>query len=455
MPLSIVILAAGQGARMYSAKPKVLHELAGKPLLRHVYETAAELPERRIYIVYGHGKELLPRTFAAWDARWVRQAEQLGTGHALRQALPHISARDMVLILCGDVPLVQKASLLQLVNAARETGFSLLTAELEQPGAYGRIIRDAHNRVTAIVEAGDASAAERRIREVNTGLMAVRAEWLHGWLHALDNHNKQREYYLTDIIARAVADGVTVKPVIAESAIETLGINNRLQLAEAERHFQAGQARRLMLDGLGLADPARFDLRGELRAGRDVEIDINVIIEGRVRLGDNVRVAANCHLKDALIGDNVEILANTLIDQAVIGAGCRIGPFARLRPDTSLADNVRIGNFVEIKKTAIGPGSKASHLSYIGDAEIGKETNIGAGVITCNYDGAEKHQTIIGDHVFVGSNAQLIAPIQIADGATVAAGATLNRPVSENALAIARAEQREIPDWKRREKKTR
>ena len=455
MTLSIVILAAGQGARMYSAKPKVLHELAGKPLLRHVYETAAALPERRIYIVYGHGRERLPRTFAAWDARWVRQAEQLGTGHALRQALPHIATRDLVLILYGDVPLVQKASLLQLVNAARETGFSLLTAELEQPGAYGRIIRDEHNRVTAIVEAGDASAAERRIREVNTGLMAVKAEWLHDWLRALDNHNKQREYYLTDIVARAVANGVTVKPVSAESALETLGINNRLQLAEAERYFQAGQARRLMLDGLGLADPARFDLRGELLAGRDVEIDINVIIEGRVRLGDNVRIAANCYLKDALIGDNVEILPNTLIDQAVIGAGCRIGPFARLRPDTSLADNVRIGNFVEIKKTAIGPGSKASHLSYIGDAEIGKETNIGAGVITCNYDGAEKHQTIIGDHVFVGSNAQLIAPIQIADGATVAAGATLNRPVSENALAIARAEQREIPDWKRPEKKTR
>lgn len=455
MPLSIVILAAGQGARMYSAKPKVLHELAGKPLLRHVYETAAALPERRIYIVYGHGKERLPQTFAAWDARWVRQAEQLGTGHALRQALPHIATRDLVLILYGDVPLVQKASLLQLVNAARETGFSLLTAELEQPGAYGRIIRDEHNRVTAIVEAGDASAAERRIREVNTGLMAVRAEWLHDWLPALDNHNKQREYYLTDIVARAVADGVTVKPVSAEAALETLGINNRLQLAEAERYFQAGQARRLMLDGLGLADPARFDLRGELLAGRDVEIDINVIIEGRVRLGDNVRIAANCYLKDALIGDNVEILPNTLIDQAVIGAGCRIGPFARLRPDTSLADKVRIGNFVELKKTAIGPGSKASHLSYIGDAEIGKETNIGAGVITCNYDGAEKHQTIIGDHVFVGSNAQLIAPIQIADGATVAAGATLDRPVSKNALAIARAEQREIPDWQRPEKKTR
>lgn len=455
MTLSIVILAAGQGARMYSRKSKVLHELAGKPLLRHVYETAAALPERRIYIVYGHGKERLPRTFAAWDARWVRQAEQLGTGHALRQALPHISAGDLVLILYGDVPLVQKASLLQLVNAARETGFSLLTAELEQPGAYGRIIRDEHNRVTAIVEAGDASAAERRIREVNTGLMAVRAEWLHDWLPALDNHNKQREYYLTDIVARAVADGVTVKPVSAESALETLGINNRLQLAEAERYFQAGQARRLMLAGLGLADPARFDLRGELEAGRDVEIDINVIIEGRVRLGDNVRVAANCYLKDALIGDNVEILPNTLIDQAVIGAGCRIGPYARLRPDTTLADKVRIGNFVEIKKTAIGSGSKASHLSYIGDAEIGKETNIGAGVITCNYDGAEKHQTIIGDHVFVGSNAQLIAPIQIADGATVAAGATLNRPVSKNALAIARAEQREIPDWQRRGKKTR
>ena len=455
MPLSIVILAAGQGARMYSAKPKVLHELAGKPLLQHVYETAAALSERQIYIVYGHGRERLPRTFAAWDARWVRQTEQLGTGHALRQALPHIPARDLVLILYGDVPLVQKASLLQLVNAARETGFSLLTAELEQPGAYGRIIRDEHNRVTAIVEAGDASAAERRIREVNTGLMAVRAEWLQGWLPALDNHNKQREYYLTDIVARAVADGVTVKPVSAESALETLGINNRLQLAEAERYFQASQARRLMLDGLGLADPARFDLRGELLAGRDVEIDINVIIEGRVRLGDNVRIAANCYLKDALIGDNVEILPNTLIDQAVIGAGCRIGPFARLRPDTSLADKVRIGNFVEIKKTAMGSGSKASHLSYIGDAEIGKETNIGAGVITCNYDGAEKHQTTIGDHVFVGSNAQLIAPIQIADGATVAAGATLNRPVSKNALAIARAEQREIPDWQRPEKKTR
>lgn len=453
MTLSIVILAAGRGARMYSGKPKVLHELAGKPLLGHVYETAAQLPDRRIYIVYGHGKERLPRAFAAWDVCWVRQAEQLGTGHALRQALPHIPTRDLVLILCGDAPLTRRESLLRLVNAARETGFSLLTARLDQPGAYGRIIRDRHNRVTAIVEAADASAEQSRIQEVNSGLMAVKAAWLKRWLDGLDNNNQQHEYYLTDIVARAVADGISIKPVIAESAIETLGVNNRLQLAEAERHFQLSQARRLLLNGLGLADPARFDLRGELEAGRDVEIDINVIIEGRVKLGDHVRIAANCYLKDAVIGDNVEILANTMIDQAVIGAGCRIGPFARLRPDTSLAGNVHIGNFVEIKKTAIGPDSKAGHLSYIGDATIGKETNIGAGVITCNYDGANKHPTVIGDHVFVGSNAQLIAPIRIEDGATIAAGATLNRPVSKDALAIARVEQREIADWKRPGKK--
>ena len=455
MTLSIVILAAGQGTRMYSGRPKVLHKLAGKPLLRHVYDTAAQLPRRRIHIVYGHGKAPLPETFATLDVCWVRQEQQLGTGHALQQALPHIPARDLVLILYGDVPLVRKESLLQLVDAARETGFSLLTARLDQPGAYGRIIRDGDNRVTAIVEAKDATEAQSRIREVNSGLMAVKADCLKRWLDGLDNNNEQNEYYLTDIVARAVADGITVKPVVAEANIEILGINTRLQLAEVERYFQIRQARRLMLDGLGLADPARFDLRGELETGRDVEIDINVIIEGRVKIGNNVSIAANCYLKDAVLGDNVDILANTMIDQAVIGAGCRIGPFARIRPDTSLADNVHIGNFVELKKASIGPGSKANHLSYIGDAVIGKETNIGAGVITCNYDGANKHQTIIGDNVFVGSDVQLIAPVRVADGATIAAGATIDQPVSENALAIARAEQREIPGWQRPVKKSR
>ena len=455
MTLSIVILAAGQGTRMYSGRPKVLHKLAGKPLLRHVYDTAAQLPRRRIHIVYGHGKAPLPEIFAALDVCWVRQEQQLGTGHALQQALPHIPARDLVLILYGDVPLVREESLLQLVDAARETGFSLLTARLDQPGAYGRIIRDGDNRVTAIVEAKDATEAQSRIREVNSGLMAVKADCLQRWLDGLDNNNEQNEYYLTDIVARAVADGITVKPVVAEANIEILGINTRLQLAEVERYFQIRQARRLMLDGLGLADPARFDLRGELETGRDVEIDINVIIEGRVKIGNNVSIAANCYLKDAVLGDNVDILANTMIDQAVIGAGCRIGPFARIRPDTSLADNVHIGNFVELKKASIGPGSKANHLSYIGDAVIGKETNIGAGVITCNYDGANKHQTIIGDNVFVGSDVQLIAPVRVADGATIAAGATIDQPVSENALAIARAEQREIPGWQRPVKKSR
>ena len=449
MGLCIVILAAGKGTRMYSDKPKVLHTLAGKSLLEHVCQTAMGLSHRDVYVVYGHGGDQVPNALQNFQVNWVEQEEQLGTGHAVQQVLPDIPDVDNVLILYGDVPLITEESLKTLVDAASTTGFSLLTTHVEDPHGYGRIIRDEHSKIVAIVEEKDATEEQKRIFEINTGFMVVKAELLKLWVNALSNNNKQDEYYLTDIVSKAVADDVNITPVLAESNIEVKGINNRSQLAEAERYFQLVQAHHLMYRGVGLCDPARFDLRGELEIGRDNEIDINVVIEGRVKLGNNVTIGANCYIKDTIIADNVNVRPNTMIDNAVIGDGCNIGPFARIRPNTTLDEDVHIGNFVELKKTDIGKGSKINHLSYLGDTHIGTETNIGAGTITCNYDGANKHQTIIGDKVFVGSDVQLIAPVKVHDGATIAAGTTVTKDVAENELAISRSEQKSIPKWKR------
>ncbi len=454
MSVSIVILAAGQGTRMYSDKPKVLHQLAGKSLLEHVYHTAMDIPHREIHIVYGHGGEQVPDEMQHLQANWVEQKEQLGTAHAVEQALPAIPDVDEVLILYGDVPLITAQSLQALIAAASESGFALMTAYLEDPRGYGRIIRDDIDNVLAIVEDKDADDEQRRICEINTGLMVVKSDLLKRWIAGIENNNKQKEYYLTDIVALAIKDGVNVNSILAEASIEIQGINNRVQLSEAERYYQLVQAHHLMQHGVGLMDPSRFDLRGDLEVGRDIVFDINVIFEGRVKLGNNISIGANCYIKDCIIGDDTVILPNTMIDNAVIGKSCRVGPFARIRPDSTLSDEVHIGNFVEIKKTEVGSGSKINHLSYVGDSHVGQHTNIGAGVITCNYDGANKHQTIIGDNVFVGSDAQLIAPVTISSGATIAAGTTVSKNVAENALAITRPEQREIKKWKRPTKKS-
>lgn len=453
LSLSIIILAAGQGKRMNSDKPKVLNLLAGKPLLTHVCETAIKIEHREIYIVYGCGGEQVRDSLKNSQVTWVKQEEQLGTGHAVQQVLPSIPKTDDILILYGDVPLINETSLTKLVKAAADTGFSLLTAYFDEPYGYGRIVRDSSDNIVAIIEEKDATEEQQSICEVNAGFMVIKSEALNGWINSLNNKNKQNEYYLTDIVAMAVKDNIKVSPVLAESIIEVQGINTRAQLSEAERYYQTVQAYHLMDEGVGIADPSRFDLRGELEIGSDNEIDVNVVMEGRLKLGNNISIAPNCLIKDTIIGDNVKIFANSVIENSIIGNDCRIGPFARIRPDSILDDHVHVGNFVEIKKSSLGKRTKANHLSYIGDAEIGNDTNIGAGVITCNYDGANKHKTSIGDNVFVGSDAQLIAPVRIDDGSTIAAGATITKNVDSNSLAISRAEQKSVPSWERPKKK--
>jgi bifunctional UDP-N-acetylglucosamine pyrophosphorylase/glucosamine-1-phosphate N-acetyltransferase len=453
LSLSIIVLAAGQGKRMNSDKPKVLNLLAGKPLLTHVCETAIKIEHREIYIVYGCGGEQVCDSLKNSQVTWVKQEEQLGTGHAVQQVLPSIPKTDDILILYGDVPLINETSLTKLVKAAADTGFSLLTAYFDEPYGYGRIVRDSSDNIVAIIEEKDATEEQQSICEVNAGFMVIKSEALNGWINSLNNKNKQNEYYLTDIVAMAVKDNIKVSPVLAESIIEVQGINTRAQLSEAERYYQTVQAYHLMDEGVGIADPSRFDLRGELEIGSDNEIDVNVVMEGRLKLGNNISIAPNCLIKDTIIGDNVKIFANSVIENSIIGNDCRIGPFARIRPDSILDDHVHVGNFVEIKKSSLGKRTKANHLSYIGDAEIGNDTNIGAGVITCNYDGANKHKTSIGDNVFVGSDAQLIAPVRIDDGSTIAAGATITKNVDSNSLAISRAEQKSVPSWERPKKK--
>jgi len=449
MPLSIVILAAGQGTRMRSDLPKVLHPLAGQPLLEHVVITARSLDAQDIHVVYGHGGEGVRTAFAHLPVNWVQQAEQLGTGHAVAQALPAIAADHTVLVLYGDVPLITSDTLTALIDQAQHGALGLLTATLDDPHGYGRIVRDAQNAVTRIVEQKDASEAERRITEVNTGMLAVNAACLQRWVAQLDNRNAQGEFYLTDIIALAVKEHVPVHTVQAAAIDEILGVNDRAQLADLERRYQRREAQRLMQAGVTLRDPARFDLRGALNTGRDVVIDINVIIEGTVRLGDRVRVGPNSVLRDVEVGSDTEIFANCVLDQARIGARCRIGPFARIRPETELANEVHIGNFVEIKKSQVGDGTKINHLSYVGDSSVGQRVNIGAGTITCNYDGANKHRTVIEDDVFIGSDTQLVAPITVSKGATLGAGTTLTRDAPAAELTLSRAKQVTVPGWKR------
>ncbi len=453
MELHVVILAAGQGTRMKSDLPKVLHPLAGRPLLGHVIEAARKLDPAAIQVVYGHGGDRVRAALSDAGVDWIEQAEQLGTGHAVAQALPAIPDAARVLVLYGDVPLIAPATLRRLVEAAGTDGLGLLTAELPDPAGYGRILRDGQGTVIGIVEHKDASPEQHAIREINTGFLAVGAERLRDWIARLDNRNAQGEYYLTDIIAMAATDHVPVRAVHPDALHEILGVNDRRQLAELERIHQRLQAEALLLAGVSLADPMRFDLRGTLEHGRDVRMDVNCILEGRVVLGDRVRIGPGCLLRNVEIADDVEILANCVIEDAVIGAGSRIGPFARIRPETRLDREVHIGNFVELKKSDIGAGSKVNHLSYIGDTSIGRGVNVGAGTITCNYDGANKHRTVIEDEAFIGSDTQLVAPVTVGRGATLGAGTTLTRDAPPGELTLSRSPQKTIKGWQRPVKK--
>jgi bifunctional UDP-N-acetylglucosamine pyrophosphorylase/glucosamine-1-phosphate N-acetyltransferase len=452
MALEIIVLAAGQGKRMRSQRSKILHPLAGRPLLGHVLAAARALSPHRIVVVHGHDADEVRAAFDGAPVDWVLQAEQLGTGHAVQQAMPRISAEAEVLILYGDVPLVRPQTLRRLLAAARD-GVAILTADLDQPQGYGRIVRDAAGRVAAIVEQKDASPQELALREINAGFMAMPAGRLAPWLSRLTNRNAQHEYYLTDLVKLAVAEGAPVSAVKAEHAWEVAGVNSKRELAQLERQYQRLQAEALLEDGVTLADPGRIDVRGELACGQDVSIDVNCVFEGRVVLGDGVRIGPNCVLRNVSVGAGTEMLGFCHLEDSEVGARCRMGPFARLRPGSSLDEQVHIGNFVEVKASRIGRGSKANHLSYIGDAEVGSAVNIGAGTITCNYDGAAKHRTVIEDECFIGSDATLVAPVRIARGSYIGAGSTISKDTPPGQLTVARARQVTIASWKRPLKK--
>jgi bifunctional UDP-N-acetylglucosamine pyrophosphorylase/glucosamine-1-phosphate N-acetyltransferase len=453
MPLSIVILAAGQGKRMRSDLPKVLQPLAGQPILGHVVATAKALDAAAIYVVYGHGGEQVKARMAEEPVQWALQAQQLGTGHAVAQAMPAIPDDHQILILFGDVPLVRKETLEALVRESNDRAISVLTVVASDPTGYGRIVRDGAGNVVRIVEQKDANTKERAINEINTGLLAVPAGSLRKWLAALKNDNAQGEYYLTDVIVMAVREGLKVNAVVAAAETEVLGVNNKVQLAFLEGALRRDRAFDLMQRGVTLADPARIDVRGAVEVGRDVFIDVNVVMVGKVSLGDRVRIGPNCYLKDCRIDADTEVHPNCVIDQAQVGARNVIGPFARLRPDTVLHEEVHIGNFVEIKKSEIGAGSKANHLTYVGDAVIGSKVNVGAGTITVNYDGVNKWRTEIGDNAFVGSGSMLIAPLKIGPGANTGAGSTITKDVPAGKLTLARARQVIIEGWTRPQKK--
>lgn len=451
-PLHVVILAAGQGSRMKSALPKVLHPVAGKPMLHHVIETAKQLGAAKIHTVIGHGAEQVRASLQDEAVNWVMQTEQLGTGHAVAQALPDLPDDARVLVLYGDVPLTSQDTLQTMVAGLNESNLALLTVTMDNPQGYGRIVRNDQGQVQAIVEQKDANTEQQAINEVNTGILAVSAKHLKNWLPTLSNRNAQGEYYLTDIIAMSVENNLSVTVSQPATAFEVQGVNNRVQLAELERWYQRQQAERLMTEGASLADPARVDVRGELSIGNDLWIDVNAVFEGKVTLGSNVTIGPGCVIKDATIADGANIKANSVIEGAMVGPNADIGPFARLRPGTELGANTKVGNFVETKKAVVGEGSKINHLSYVGDTSMGRNVNVGAGTITCNYDGVNKHQTTIGDGVFVGSNTALVAPVTLGEDATIGAGSTITRDVADKELAVARGKQRNIDGWERPKK---
>ena len=448
-PLHVVILAAGQGQRMRSSLPKVLHLLAGRPLLSYVVAAANALGAERVHVVHGHGGGIVREAMAAADVDWVEQREQLGTGHAVALAMAGIPDDATVLVLYGDVPLVNRTTLHDTTTLASDSGIALVTAVVADPSGYGRIVRGPDGQVRGIVEEGDADDEQRAIAEINTGILAAHAGRLRGWLRGLSRDNAQGEHYLTDVIALAVEDGLSVRTVPPEAIEEVLGVNDRAELAALERFQQRRLAEELMRDGASLADPARVDIRGRVRTGSDVFVDVNVVFEGEVVLGDRVSIGPGCVIRDTVIERDTEVRAQCVIEGAHIGVACRIGPFARLRPDARLSRDARIGNFVEVKNATIGEGSKANHLTYIGDSEIGRDVNVGAGVVTCNYDGAHKHTTVIGDNAFIGSGAMLVAPVTVHAGATIGAGSTIGKDAPADALTLTRAPQRTFADWKR------
>ena len=451
MSISVIILAAGKGTRMRSSLPKVLQPLAGRPLLGHVIETAQKLQADNIITIYGHGGDLVQHEFAKEQVQWVEQAEQLGTGHAVKVTLPVLAQDGLSLILSGDVPCITTQTLQKLLDASQASGIGLVTLTLPDASGYGRIVRE-NGQIQAIIEHKDASDEQRKIQEINTGIYCVSNAKLHQWLPKLSNNNAQGEYYLTDIVAMAIQDGLEVASVEPERAFEVEGVNDRVQLARLEREYQAFQAKQLMQQGVHLIDPSRFDLRGSLTVGQDVRIDINVIIEGNCEFGNNVEIGAGCIIKNTKIAAGTKVQPYSVFDSAIVGENTQIGPFARLRPGAKLANEVHIGNFVEVKNTSIGLGSKANHFTYLGDAEIGAGSNIGAGTITCNYDGANKFKTIIGDAAFIGSNSSLVAPVKIGNGATVGAGSVITHDVADNSLAFERSKQIAKEDYQRPQK---
>ncbi|AYA66169.1 bifunctional UDP-N-acetylglucosamine diphosphorylase/glucosamine-1-phosphate N-acetyltransferase GlmU [Alteromonas sp. RKMC-009] len=452
MAFSVVVLAAGKGTRMKSSLPKVLHPVGGIPMVQRIINTVEALNASAVHLVYGHGGDQLQAAVTGNNLNWCLQAEQLGTGHAVQQAVPHIKDNEDVLVLVGDAPLIQKATLERLAAVKAECDLALLTVELDDPTGMGRIVRE-NNNITAIVEHKDATDAQREIKEINTGMMMMAGSDLKRWLGNLSNNNAQGEYYLTDVIAMAAAEGKQIQSAQPDAVEEVEGVNNRAQLAALERALQARQAHALMMDGVTLADPARVDIRGEVITGNDVAVDVNVIFEGKVTLGSNVKIGANCILRNCSVADGAVIEANSIIEEAEVGENCTVGPFGRLRPGAVMKANAKVGNFVEMKKAVLGEGAKANHLTYLGDAEVGAGANIGAGTITCNYDGVNKSKTIIGENAFIGSNSALVAPVTIGEGATVGAGSTITSNVEDKALAIARSKQRVIANWPRPVKK--
>ncbi|WP_416306724.1 bifunctional UDP-N-acetylglucosamine diphosphorylase/glucosamine-1-phosphate N-acetyltransferase GlmU [Neptunicella sp. SCSIO 80796] len=453
MSFSVVILAAGKGTRMKSSLPKVLHPIAAKPMVQHIIDTVTLLGANKIHLVYGHGGDQLQQAISQPDLNWCLQAEQLGTGHAVQQAVPCLDDNEDVLILVGDAPLIKASTLENLLSVKATADLALLTVELEDPTGLGRIIRNG-DQVVAIVEHKDANSEQLKINEINTGMMVMRGSDLKRWLSSLDSNNAQGEFYLTDVIAMAASEGKTIKAAHPSCPVEVEGINNRKQLAAIERAYQLEQANELMMQGVSIIDPARFDLRGNLLAGEDVSLDINVIIEGQVKLGNGVKIGANCILRNCSIADGAVIEANSIIEDAQVGQQCHVGPYARLRPGAVMHEGAKVGNFVEMKKSVLGKGSKANHLTYLGDADIGEGVNIGAGTITCNYDGVNKFKTVIGDGAFIGSNSALVAPANIGANATVGAGSTITKDIGDSELAIARGKQRNIEGWQRPVKKS-